>query len=176
MEEGRKILVLGGARSGKSRFALERAALMGGRRLYVATARPVDQEMEERIEAHRRERGDGWDVVEEPLSIEDVIGRSQGYEVILIDCLTLWLSNVMEDFNDPCREEAILARVDGLVEAVRRAIPSILVVSNEVGLGIVPDSRLGRAFRDMAGRLNQRMAEVAHEVFFLVSGIPMRLK
>lgn len=169
-------MILGGARSGKSRFALEKASLVGKRRLYIATARPIDEEMEERIEAHRRERGSGWDVVEEPLHLVEAIGKAIGYDVVLIDCLTLWLYNLMEGLKSPSHEKPVLERVDRLAEAVREAVPSILLVSNEVGLGIVPSSRIARTFRDMAGRLNQRMAEVADEVFFLMSGIPMRLR
>jgi adenosylcobinamide kinase/adenosylcobinamide-phosphate guanylyltransferase len=162
------ILVLGGARSGKSRFALERSAALPAPRLFVATAEAGDDEMAERIARHRRERGEEWRTREEPLRIAPVVGEADG-GVVLVDCLTIWLANVLEAGLDP--ETEVTALVDAL--AARRA--AVVAVSNEVGLGIVPANALARAFRDAAGRMNQRVAAIADEVWFLVAGRALRM-
>lgn len=165
--------ITGGTRSGKSSFALRKASLFTGRKAYIATAEALDAEMSERIEAHRAQRGGDWDTYEEPLRITDVLTRATGsYGAILVDCLTLWLSNVMH--RSPSPEEEIAALVAALSRADERS--DIYIVSNEVGMGIVPENELARRFRDAAGALNMKIAEVAHEVYIVVSGLPLRLK
>ncbi|MDP2645297.1 MAG: bifunctional adenosylcobinamide kinase/adenosylcobinamide-phosphate guanylyltransferase [Desulfobacterales bacterium] len=185
---GPKILfITGGARSGKSSFALQEASKISGKKLFIATAEPLDAEMKERIDKHRKERRGDWDTVEQPLEIHDTLMTSgPPYCAILIDCLTLWLSNVMggheESPDMQARlEEAINIFVKGLEEikysdSLFHDVSCIFIISNEVGMGIVPDNRLARIFRDMAGRLNQKVAKIADEVYLVVSGIPLRLK
>jgi len=170
---GKVVLVLGGARSGKSSFALTQASGLRGRKIYVATAQALDAEMAERIDKHRRERKPDWETLEEPLLLGRAVrSLNQTYEIAVIDCLTLWLSNLFG------AGEAIETEQDDFIESLRsleRTI-SLFVVSNEVGLGIVPENETARRFRDLAGRLNQRVAALADEVFFLAAGIPMKIK
>lgn len=174
MTEGRNsfVLVLGGARSGKSAFALELAAGLDGPKTFLATAEANDEEMTERIAAHRAERGPEWAVVEEPTAIAAVLkGGPDG--VLLIDCFTLWLSNLLGAGLD---DEAVLAAVEEFAGVMAASSTSVVAVSNEVGSGIVPDNALGRRFRDLAGALNRRMAEAADEVYLITAGLPLRLK
>lgn len=169
----RIIFVTGGARSGKSSFALADAAGLPGRKAFIATARPSDDEMKARIERHRRDRGDVYDTYEEPLNVGDLMKEIEDrYEVIILDCLTLWLANLMFAGADVERETEQLV---GCLVAPRSA-GSIYIVSNEVGMGIVPADDLSRKYRDAAGFLNQRIAEIAHEVYMSVSGIPVKIK
>ncbi len=166
--------ITGGARSGKSAFAESLARDVGARRAYLATAQALDPEMVARIDHHRRRRGSSWDTFEEPLAVEELVGKLSGrYQVLLIDCLTLWLSNIMARSD---RDDDILGRVRSLSAALREFTGTVIVVSNEVGLGVVPDNPLARRFRDLAGFLNQEIARVADEAFFLAAGIPMRMK
>jgi len=165
------LLVLGGARSGKSRHAQRRAEALAGERIYVATAEPRDAEMAARIARHRAERGPSWHTVEAPIALADTIAHHAAPDrVLLIDCLTLWTSNLL------------LAGMDlgharrGLVDALGACAGPIVLVANEVGLGIVPDNALARAFRDAAGELNQAVAAVADEVLFIAAGLPLTLK
>lgn len=182
------IFILGGARSGKSNFALRLAesitplptsprkggrTKVGGKRLYIATAEALDKEMEERIKKHRRDRGNNWATIEEPIKIADVIKRNKGYDVILLDCLTLWISNLM---HREVRGGRTLQKIIDLISACKKAKASIIIVSNEVGLGIVPDNPLARQFRDIAGFANQKIADSANEVYFMVSAIPSKIK
>jgi adenosylcobinamide kinase/adenosylcobinamide-phosphate guanylyltransferase len=163
--------IIGGARSGKSGFALKSGLATGGPRAYIATAQALDEEMKARIERHRRERSQAWHTLEEPLSIAGLLGDISGsYRVIVIDCLTLWLSNIMGEGKDP---EAATA---DLIEAAVACDADLFIVSNEVGLGIVPDNGLARAFRDAAGLMNRRMAEAADRVYLLAAGIPLKVK
>lgn len=164
--------ITGGARSGKSSFAEKLADGLSGKHAYVATAQALDPEMAARIEKHRAERGDHWDTFEEPLAIDELLRKlSNRYEVVLLDCLTLWLSNIMAHRNGD-----LTTYQDALISAVTDFSGSCILVSNEVGLGIVPDNPLARQFRDLAGILNQRVARVADEVYFTAAGIPMRIK
>lgn len=166
--------ITGGARSGKSAFAEKLASELQGKRAYLATAQALDAEMVARIELHRKRRGSAWDTFEEPLAVAELIRRLSGrYDILLLDCLTLWLSNVMAhtDGND-----AVSIRSDALVNELRDFSGACIVVSNEVGLGIVPDNPLARRFRDCAGMLNQKTAQVADEVYFTASGIPVKIK
>lgn len=168
--------VVGGARSGKSSFALSLGESMGSPRLYIATARPLDSEMEERIRTHREERGGGWDTLEETVEVAAGVRRSVGeatYRVVLVDCLTLWLTNLLVSGLD---DAAIKKEVDGLVEAFKGSSAKVIAVSNEVGLGIVPGDPLSRRFRDLSGTMNQRMAAAAKEAYFVASGIPIKMK
>lgn len=166
--------ITGGARSGKSAFAEQIAAEQGGTRAYLATAQALDAEMVARIEHHRKRRGSTWDTYEEPLAIADLVLRLNGkYQVLLLDCLTLWLSNIIARTDD---DVAVISQVDGLAAAFRRFDGMAIIVSNEVGLGIVPDNPLARRFRDVAGLANQRFARDADEAYFLAAGIPVRIK
>jgi adenosylcobinamide kinase/adenosylcobinamide-phosphate guanylyltransferase len=166
--------ITGGARSGKSAFAEKLALKTAGKRAYLATAQALDAEMVARIEHHRQRRGTAWDTYEEPLAIADLLKKLSGrYGVVLLDCLTLWLSNVMARSNE---DSIVMARGDELVSAVRDFSGSCIIVSNEVGFGIVPDNALARRFRDLAGFVNQRVAQAADEAYLLTSGIPLKIK
>jgi adenosyl cobinamide kinase/adenosyl cobinamide phosphate guanylyltransferase len=162
-------LVLGGARSGKSRHAEELVMAQPAPWIYVATGQAFDDEMRARIAEHRRRRGDGWRTVEAPTDLAGALDGAAGSPV-LIDCLTLWLTNLMLGEHD------IAAAVSAFEAALARRSAPTLLVSNEVGLGIVPETPLGRAFRDEAGRVNQRIAARAGRVLFMVAGLPMVVK
>jgi adenosylcobinamide kinase/adenosylcobinamide-phosphate guanylyltransferase len=165
------VLVLGGARSGKSAFAERLAIDSGLSRHYVATGRAWDDEMKARIARHRQDRGDGWVTHEVPLDLVGALNSIDNQsQVVLIDCLTLWVTNLM-------MEEGDLAAAFGRLAAhVETAAARLIFVSNEVGLGIVPDNAMARAFRDHAGRLHQMIAAVAGEVYFVAAGLPLRMK
>jgi len=156
------VLVGGGARSGKSRWALERARKRGGRLVFIATAEALDEEMSERILKHRAERGSDFDTVEEPRELAKAIRSAQG-DAIVVDCLTLWLANVTGD-------------VGQVIAAAQEQAAEVICVTNEVGCGIVPDNALAREFRDRAGITNQRFAEAADEVYWMVFGQALRVK
>jgi adenosylcobinamide kinase/adenosylcobinamide-phosphate guanylyltransferase len=164
------ILIIGGARSGKSRRAETRAKSLPGRPIYIATAEALDGEMAERIAAHRARRGNGWIEREVPLDLVQALIETDGSGARLVDCLTLWLSNLLHSKRDWWQEILQLA------QALRRQRSPVVLVTNEVGSGIVPDNALARAFRDSAGHMNQTIADVADEVEFVVAGLPMKLK
>ncbi|MEW6674524.1 MAG: bifunctional adenosylcobinamide kinase/adenosylcobinamide-phosphate guanylyltransferase [Nitrospirota bacterium] len=171
------IFITGGARSGKSTFAFTEASKISGKKAYIATAEALDGEMKERIEKHKSHRGKDWDIYEEPLKIADVIKKIVGeYSIIIIDCLTLWLSNLMHSDYDLHKEIKNLIYTLKNCRGGSRTAPTIYIVSNEVGMGIVPDNEMARRFRDMAGLLNQKIAEVANEFYMVVAGIPIRVK
>lgn len=161
-------LILGGARSGKSRLAERLAHATGLPRHYIATAEIWDEEMRARIARHVADRGADWVTHEAPRDVAAALRRAKG--VVLIDCATLWLTNVM------LAEGNIQAETDALIAAIAAHSGPVIVVSNEVGWGIVPDNRLSRDFRDEQGRLNQRLAEVADLVSGVMAGLPMVLK
>ena len=163
-------LVLGGARSGKSRHAEAVVTAMPGPWIYVATAEPFDDEMKTRIAEHRNRRGDGWLTVEAPLDLAGALEGAPADTAVLVDCLTLWLNNLMYKNRDV---EAEAARLEATL-AARRGL--VVLVSNEVGTGIVPDNAEARRFRDLQGRLNQRIAARADHVVFMVAGLPMVVK
>lgn len=169
----RHALVIGGARSGKSRFAERLAAATGLAKVYVATASAWDDEMRAKIARHKEDRqGAGWRTIEEPLDLAGTLCReaAAGERVLLVDCLTLWLTNVMLDGRDA------EAECEGLVGTLPGLAGPAVFVSNEVGWGIVPENALARAFRDAQGRLNQRMAEACDRVVLVAAGLPVVLK
>lgn len=161
------ILITGGARSGKSLHAETRTRALGPAPVYIATAEVWDPEMADRIALHRDRRGDGWTLVEAPL---DLCAALTGTGPMLVDCLTLWLGNLMHHKRD------VAAETERLCDALAATTTDVVLVTNEVGMGIVPDNALARAFRDAQGMLNQRIAGLADEVEFVVSGLPMRVK
>ncbi|MGK4007873.1 bifunctional adenosylcobinamide kinase/adenosylcobinamide-phosphate guanylyltransferase [Sorangium sp. So ce1036] len=170
----RVALIGGGVRSGKSAFALSLARSLGERRAFIATAEPFDDEMRARIDAHVRERGDAFATLEEPIALpERVAALSGAVDVVVIDCLTLWLSNLLLR-DEP--EGRIQERIEALAAAVEAASPHVVLVSNEVGMGVVPESRLGRVFRDVAGRAHQRLGRSAGELYVAVMGAILRLR
>lgn len=176
------ILILGGARSGKSSYAQQMALNLGGPDvLFVATAEAYDDEMRVRIAAHQADRPAGWRTVEAPRRVaEQIAPATAGALVVLVDCLTLLASNALlsaaVDATHQQAEAAVLAEVDGLLAACRASDATWIMVSNEVGLGLVPPYPLGRLYRDALGRANQRIAAAADRVIFMVAGLPMRVK
>jgi len=165
-------LIGGGVRSGKSRFGLDLARQRFVRRAFIATAQPHDAEMKERIRRHQAERGPGWTTIEEPLDLPGVIEREAGrFDGCVVDCLTLWLSNIL---HSPSHDESY--EIGRLTDALESdATPPIILITNEVGCGIVPENALARRFRDLAGTLNQCVATVANEVYWMAFGVPMKL-
>jgi adenosylcobinamide kinase/adenosylcobinamide-phosphate guanylyltransferase len=163
------IFLLGGARSGKSAYAEKLATALPAPWTYIATAQACDDEMAERIALHRARRGEGWSTVDAPLELAQALRAVPDGRPVLVDCLTLWFSNHMLAEHDL---DALSVELESALSAPRGPW---FVVSNEVGLGIVPDSALGRRFRDAQGRLNQRIAALADRVFFMVAGLPMQV-
>ncbi|MDR0882683.1 MAG: bifunctional adenosylcobinamide kinase/adenosylcobinamide-phosphate guanylyltransferase [Candidatus Adiutrix sp.] len=171
---GQLIFYIGGAKSGKSRLAQARAETWPAPRVYLATAQALDEEMAERIQKHQAERGPGWRTMEAPLEPDAALGRLAGQESpVLFDCLTLWLSNLLGHNYDTL---AALERVRDLLQAVANYSGPVLVVSNEVGGGIVPANPLARQFRDLAGLANQLLAARADQVILAVAGLELKLK
>ena len=170
---GSSLFVLGGARSGKSRYAQARAEAVGGNPVFVATAEAFDDEMRDRIARHRADRDARWTTVEAPRDLPAAIDALNAKDtVVLVDCLTLWVSNLL--LADADADIAFAGRQ--LCDAIARFEGTLIVVANEVGLGIVPDNALARAFRDAAGQLNQSIAAIAQEVVLLAAGLPLTLK
>ncbi|MBP1962424.1 bifunctional adenosylcobinamide kinase/adenosylcobinamide-phosphate guanylyltransferase [Paenibacillus aceris] len=177
------VLVTGGARSGKSSFA-EKLAMHGSERgVYIATSHIYDEEMRERVDLHQQMRlssGYPWDTREEPFRLCELLKQldESGEEaVVLVDCLTLWLSNWLLQYEGDDKASAlVMKRIEELVEGVSGYSGRLILVTNEVGDGIVPEYPLGRSFRDLAGRMNQRLAEVCEQVFLVTVGIPIELK
>ncbi|GEM87070.1 bifunctional adenosylcobinamide kinase/adenosylcobinamide-phosphate guanylyltransferase [Meiothermus granaticius] len=164
------IFVTGGARAGKSTFAQQQAQALGGEEVsFIATAQGLDAEMRERIARHRQERPAQWETLEEPLQVPAALHRAR-YRVVLLDCLTLWVANLMQ------AQQEVLPRVEGLLAAWAETDKTLVVVSNEVGMGIVPENALARAYRDQLGAVNRRVAEAAEAVYLLVAGIPLKLR
>jgi len=174
------ILVLGGGRSGKSAFAEELAARAGSRVVYVATAEVGDGEMARRVAVHRARRPASWRTVEEPRRPDRAVRLSGGEaDAVLVDCLTMWITNLLLDDPDcPAekKEALILARARELADAAVAVPVPVILVANEVGLGLVPDNPLGRVYRDIAGRVNQYLAGRAERVYLVVAGLPLELK
>jgi len=168
-----RLLILGGARSGKSRLAQDMAARRWLHPVYLATAEILDDEMAARVRMHRRTRARRWHCVEEPLEIAKIIRRGiPGTDGLLVDCLTIWLSNVLLKEG----RGAFARRRDELVKALHQTRQDVILVTNEVGMGVVPENELGRTFRDLAGWLNQAVAKEADTVVFVAAGLPLVLK
>jgi adenosylcobinamide kinase/adenosylcobinamide-phosphate guanylyltransferase len=171
----RLIFITGGARSGKSSYAQHRCEELPGELLYVATSTVGDEEMAERVRLHQQVRGERWSTLEEPLQLSGRIGAAAaGKSAVMLDCLTLWLSNQL--FAEDEKSEPVLQQSERLLQSLQELSVPVFVVSNELGSGIVPDNRLARLFRDLAGTVNQRFAAAATEAWLVASGLPLRLK
>lgn len=172
------ILLLGGARSGKSSRAQELAAQTGGKVLFCATAQPLDDEMKNRIIAHKNSRPNHWDTVEIPLNIARILEKTaQAYDTVIIDCITLLVSNCLGE--DPYGKKAVQAvddEIAALIDMMKNKQSNYIMVSNEVGSGLIPDNRMGRIYRDVLGQVNQRLAKAADEVYLMAAGLQLRLK
>ena len=169
------IFVLGGCRSGKSTYALQTAEnVNGNKKIFVATCQPQDEEMAQRVARHQKERGQRWTTIEEPLHLPEAISEHRPHaDVMLIDCLTLWVSNLLMDDNEEAQLKNVISR---LTDAMKKTACPLIVVSNEVGTGIVPENQLARQFRDVTGWLNQAVAGCASKVVWVVAGIPVTVK
>lgn len=173
-EMGKTILVTGGARSGKSRLAEQLAEACGAPLGYIATATAGDAEMAARISRHQERRGDRWQTIEEPLELSRVLAEHDGrHAALLVDCVTLWLTNLLLCADDPA---PAVAAVKELTRQLPGMQSTVVLVTNEVGQGIVPENRLARIFRDLSGEANQLLAAAADEVYVTIAGLPLRLK
>jgi adenosylcobinamide kinase/adenosylcobinamide-phosphate guanylyltransferase len=170
---GTLVVVTGGARSGKSRYARLRAEARPGPWLYIATAEAGDDEMRARIDRHRAERGAGWTTVEAPRDPAGALRSARSVAAVVVDCLTLWTSNLLLDGTG---DQAIESAAADLADAARASAAAVFLVTNEVGMGVVPEHPVGRRFRDVAGRVNQVAAAAASELWLLVAGQPLRVK
>ena len=172
------IFILGGARSGKSRYAQELAGKLGAKVLFVATGEALDEEMQARIDEHKKARPASWRTLEVATDIGKQIEKQIGDAgVVIIDCLTLLVSNLLGDGLDyPTAEKRVMVEMNQLVACMDRLDASFIIVSNEVGMGLVPETRLGRLYRDLLGKVNQLIAQRANEVYLMVAGIPIRVK
>lgn len=164
------ILVTGGARSGKSRYAEQRTRELGSAPVYIATAEAFDAEMADRIAQHQQRRGPEWQTINAPLDLSQALKEADGRGPCLVDCLTIWLNNLM------FHERDIAAATQELISVIHKRVDPVILVTNEVGSGIVPENALARRFRDEAGRMNQTMAEAVDEVYVSISGMPLKLK
>jgi adenosylcobinamide kinase/adenosylcobinamide-phosphate guanylyltransferase len=170
---GKIIFIIGGARSGKSLYAINLAKTMSEKVVFLATGVACDEEMKERIEKHKEIRPNIWQTVEEPIEIEKVLNTlDSSVDCIIIDCLSFWVSNLLISLG----KEKIINRTAQIIKMAKKITPKLIIVSNEVGMGIVPNTSEGRIFRDILGKVNQIVANLADEVFFLLSGIPIKLK
>jgi adenosylcobinamide kinase/adenosylcobinamide-phosphate guanylyltransferase len=181
----KSILILGGARSGKSRYALELGLKSHEPVLFVATAEAGDDEMRRRIEEHRKARPAAWDTLEVTTDIGGQIRQKAGKaQTVIVDCITLLINNILLKHSDPggelidtsLVEKEVVAEIAGLVECMKQGRASFIIVSNEVGLGLVPANRMGRLYRDLLGMANQMLARQADEVYFMVAGLPVPIK
>jgi adenosylcobinamide kinase/adenosylcobinamide-phosphate guanylyltransferase len=172
------VLILGGARSGKSAFAQRLAGQSGRKVLFVATGEPLDEEMKTRIELHQKSRPESWRTLESPRSVGRALkGQVGDADLVVIDCITLLVSNLLEaEIDYPEADNRLAAEIKELIAAVDTIKADVIMVSNEVGLGLVPDNKLGRIYRDLLGKANQSLAHYATEVYFLAAGIPLKIK
>lgn len=181
MSRGKLIFITGGARSGKSNFAEKMTISLGKSVAYLATGQPLDKEMAFRIKKHKNKRSTEWETYEEPFEISELVSRlGVKKEVIIIDCLTLLASNLLlrkeDKVEDSKWQEEILLEIEKLTEISYKVPAQVIIVSNEVGMGLVPENPLGRVYRDILGRANSIIANKADEVFMMVSGIPLKIK
>ena len=171
---GKLIFITGGARSGKSKYAVKLAKNISRKVLFLATGTAKDEEMKKRIEEHKKSRPRRWETTEKTKDLASVfLNIKSSYEVVIIDCLTFFISNLLLD---GINEKTILGKIRKIVEIILKNDYTVIVISNEVGGGIVPDNKLGRKFRDTAGLANQIIAESAQQVYLVVSGIPLKIK
>lgn len=178
MNSKKVILLLGGARSGKSKYAQELAEQYENKVLFVATAEALDNEMHVRIEAHKKARPKGWKTLEAPHNIGAELNKQAGdFDIVLIDCITLLVSNLLGSSPDSSEiDRRIEQEVTQLVECIHTMDKTFIIVSNEVGMGLVPPNKLGRIYRDLLGKANQVLAQNADEVYLMVAGIPLKVK
>ena len=169
------IFVIGGCRSGKSTYAMQTAEKVpAAQKIFIATCVPQDDEMKQRVARHQKERSQNWVMVEAPLGLPDaILQNNRRGNVILVDCLTLWVSNLLMETGDEKKIEDTISR---LIEALEKATCPIVLVSNEVGSGIVPENKLARQYRDIIGQVNQAVAKTASKVIWMVAGIPVTVK
>ena len=170
------IFILGGARSGKSSFALKLAQAMSDRVLFVATAEVKDEEMAERVQKHRQSRPPSWQVLEAPSSVGRRIYQEKGFDVVIIDCLSLLVSNLLIKGKRAGAEERVSKEIEEIKACIESLDATFIIVSNEVGMGLVPPNKLGRVYRDLLGWVNQAIANFSQEVYLTVSGLHLRLK
>ena len=171
---GKIIFILGGARSGKSTYAIELAKRLDKKVAFIATCMPLDGEMKKRIQLHKKKRPPHWQTFEETKDIASLTKKLDSrFNVVIIDCLTLFISNLL---SEGLSDRAIEVRINKMLKALLFARHTSIIISNEVGLGIVPNNPLARRFRDLAGKINQMIAQKADEVFFMISGMPLKMK
>ncbi|EGU60531.1 adenosylcobinamide kinase/adenosylcobinamide-phosphate guanylyltransferase [Vibrio nigripulchritudo ATCC 27043] len=176
---GKTHLILGGARSGKSSYAEEQASsqvLSGKKLIYIATATSFDDEMTERIGIHQKRRGARWELIETPTELPTAISQLNPGDTALVDCLTLWLNNVLFELGDNAHQDQVNGKIDKLLVAISECQGNLVIVSNEVGMGIVPIGRVTRLFVDNAGWMNQKVAKISDDVTFVAAGLPLVLK
>jgi adenosylcobinamide kinase/adenosylcobinamide-phosphate guanylyltransferase len=171
----KKVFVIGGCRSGKSSFALEVAQKFSGtNKIFIATCIPHDEEMQQRIARHREERSQSWKTIEAPVLLPEAItDSSRRADAIIVDCLTLWVSNLLMESDD---SKKIETQIPHLTESIKKSPCPVVLVSNEIGQGIVPENKLARQFRDLVGSVNQAVADCVDEVIWTVAGIPVKVK
>jgi len=172
------IVLLGGARSGKSTFAQEFATKLGQKVMFIATGEPIDDEMHARNEEHKKNRPKNWRTIESPRDINTVLKEQMSnVDVVIIDCLTLLVANLIGDDVDYLKaEKKIMTEIEELIVSINASTTSFIIVTNEVGLGLVPDNKLGRIYRDLLGKVNQLIVQHATQVYFMAAGIPIKIK
>ena len=169
------ILVTGGVKSGKSYWALQCGEEKGAQRAFIATATALDKEMEHKILMHRQERGSRWTTFEEPKDVAGLFDRiKEGFDIVLIDCLTLWFSNLLTIYN--MTDDYILQETGKFISVLKKATSRIILVTNEVGMGIIPTDHVSRSYQGLLGSLNRDVAGIADSVYLMVSGIPQKIK
>jgi adenosylcobinamide kinase/adenosylcobinamide-phosphate guanylyltransferase len=177
-KKNRMIFITGGARSGKSTFAQQLASTISNDVLFIATAEPLDDEMAERIKNHRESRPKSWKTLELPRNLSNsLLDKQIKSDVVIIDCLTLLVANLMQESTSmSILEKQVLSEIAALINFIKSTAADYIIVSNEVGLGLVPDNKLARDYRDILGKVNQVMAQNADDIYFMISGIPQKIK